>query len=174
MTRKWDSIVRGIFSLVLIFFAASQALAYGSRANIGNIKESARESGPDFTLKDLQGRKFTLSETKGKPVLLIFSTTWCPYCIEEIPHLKTIYNLYTPKGLVMLQVDVKEPRDKVLHFAEKHKLPYRVVLDETTDVAQSYGVQGVPTLVLLDQEGQIVCRQCSSVELLLDKLFMKK
>ncbi len=152
-------------------WAAKPLLTYPVSGNVGS---GMVEKAPDFTLKDLQGRKFSLNENKGKPVLLVFSTTWCPYCIEEIPRLKDIYAKYGTKGLLMLQVDIQESQAKVAKFVEKHKLPYRVLLDETADVAKSFGVQGVPTLVLLDKDGMIVCRQCPTIEPLLDKMFKQK
>ncbi len=173
MIKKRGIVLWGAVGMLLIALGSYQVLASGSRANLGTVKDTLSDTGPAFTLNDLQGQKFSLSETKGKPVMLIFSTTWCPYCIEEIPHLKKIFNDYASRGVVILNIDVKESREKVARFAEKHRLPYRVLLDETTDVAQSYGVRGVPTLVLLDQAGTVVCRECSSVEPQLDQLLNK-
>ncbi|HOG15757.1 MAG: Thiol-disulfide oxidoreductase ResA [Syntrophaceae bacterium PtaU1.Bin231] len=126
---------------------------------------------PAFTLPDLAGKKFSLADHKGKPVLIIFSTTWCPYCRTEIPKFKEIYNTYAQKGLVVVNVDSQEPRDKVAKFAEKYKLPYRVLIDEEGDVAESYGVRGVPTMVLIDGKGKILCFQCRSVDSSLKKIF---
>jgi peroxiredoxin len=137
---------------------------------MGTLRYGQEEKAPDFVLKDLQNRKFKLSDHKGKPVLLIFGATWCPYCRDAIPHLKDIYERYGKKGLVAVNIDIQESRDKVSRFADKYKLPYRVLLDENAEVAQNYGVQGVPTLVLIDKNGMIACRQCNTVEQLLDKM----
>jgi peroxiredoxin len=152
-----------------IFFTVSmpQLFAYPT---MGALRYGQEETAPDFVLKDLQNRKFKLSDHKGKPVLLIFGATWCPYCRDAIPQLKDIFARYGKKGLVAVNIDIQESRDKVSRFADKYKLPYRVLLDENAEVAQNYGVQGVPTLVLIDKNGMITCRQCSNVELLLDKM----
>ncbi|MCX5841619.1 MAG: TlpA disulfide reductase family protein, partial [Deltaproteobacteria bacterium] len=70
----------------------------------------------DFMLKDLNNQKFLLSEQQGKPVLLIFGTTWCPTCRSEIPHYKKIHETYTSRGLVIVNIDIQESQDKVSRF----------------------------------------------------------
>lgn len=128
---------------------------------------------PDFILKDIKGNKFKLSDHKGKPVLLIFSTTWCGYCRSEIPHFKEIYSNYTTKGLVVVNVDINESQEKVSRFAAHYQLPYRVVLDEDGAVADAYLVRGVPTMTLIDGKGNVVCLYCRPVEPHFEKLFDK-
>ncbi|MCK9365026.1 MAG: TlpA family protein disulfide reductase [Syntrophales bacterium] len=113
------------------------------------------EPAPDFVLKDLAGSSFRLSEQRGKPVLLVFGTTWCPACREEIPHLKEIYARYAKRGLVVVNIDIRESRDKASSYAEKNNLPYRLLLDEDGAVAESYGIRGVPSLILLDDAGRV-------------------
>lgn len=171
MTKRWQNILWGILSLLFIPFAANEAIA---NRGMGNAGEALVDRAPDFTLKDLQGRIFKLSENRGKPVLLVFGATWCPYCVEEIPRLKAIFAHYAPQGVALVNIDIQESQAKVARFADKHKLPYRVLLDETAAVAKNYGVQGVPSFILLDKEGLIACRQCPSVEPLLDKMLKKK
>jgi peroxiredoxin len=165
MTKRYKAVILGILVALFLPFAYPAA---------GNARDGLlREKAPDFTLKDLQGIKFTLSENKGKPVLLVFGATWCPYCISDIPRLKEIYADYGKRGLIMVNIDIQESLDKVSRFAKKYQLPYRVLLDETAEVAEKYGVQGVPTTVLLDKNGMIVCRQCRAVEPFLEKMLKK-
>jgi len=171
MTKRWKYLLWGVLSLLFIPLVANQAIA---NRGIGNAGETAVDRAPDFTLKDLQGRSFKLSENRGKPVLLVFGATWCPYCVQEIPRLKEMFAKYTPQGVAIVNIDIQESQAKVARFADKHKLPYRVLLDETAAVAKNYGVRGVPNFTLLDKEGQVACRQCTSVEPLLDKMLKKK
>lgn len=138
---------------VFLFIAMS---GWFSQQGPPAAKDVRDDKAPDFVLPDVQGGKFRLNDQRGKPVLLIFGTTWCPSCREEIPHLKDIYARYAEKGLIMVNIDIQESRDKVSRFADKYKLPYRVVLDENGDVAKTYGIRGVPTLILLDEEGRII------------------
>lgn len=171
MIERWKAAGLGFFVALFLPFAALELLAYRDAMAAKDVRE---EKAPDFVLKDLQGRKFRLSENMGKPVLLIFGATWCPYCRDEIPRLKDIYANYGKRGLVILNIDIQESKEKVSRFAASYKLPYRVLLDEKADVAESYGVQGVPTMVLIDKKGMIVCRQCRSVEPLIEKMLKKK
>lgn len=125
----------------------------------------------DFALKDLSGRSFMLSEQRGKPVLIIFSTTWCPTCRTEIPLYKYFHNTYAGRGLMVVNIDIREPADKVSRFADNHQLPYRVLLDETGLVAEAYQIVGVPTLVLIDRDGALISRQYQAIDGLLKTLF---
>ena len=160
-----------ILLALFLYLTAMEPFAYPLSPN---RKYTMQEKAPDFSLQDLQGRKFKLSENKGKPVLLAFGATWCPSCREEIPRLKEIFANYGKKGLVMVNIDIQESQDKVSRFADRYKLTYPVLLDEKAEVARSYGVRGIPTLVLVDKEGMILCSQCRSVERYLDKMLQKK
>jgi peroxiredoxin len=133
------------------------------------------ERAPDFVLKDLNGRKFRLSDFRGKkPVLIIFSATWCTFCREEIPHFKSIHETYGKQGLEIVNIDIQESKEKVSKFTARHGLPYRVLLDEDGVVASIYNIQGVPSMVLVDQAGNILCRQCRNVEPLIEATLKKK
>jgi peroxiredoxin len=135
------------------------------------VPKAAEGKARDFVLKDLGGRKFVLSENRGKPVLIIFSTTWCPTCRSEIPLYKKIHDTYAARRLVVINIDIQEPLDKVSRFAGKYQLPYRVLLDETGLVAEAYQIVGVPTMILIDQNGALISRQYQAIEGLLEKLF---
>jgi peroxiredoxin len=133
------------------------------------------EKAPDFVLKDLSGQKFRLSDFRGKqPVLIIFSATWCTFCKEEIPHFKSIHLSYAKQGLEMVNIDIQESKEKVAKFAARYGLPYRVLLDEDGAVGGIYGIRGVPSMVLVDPNGNILCRQCQRVEPLIEMLLKKK
>jgi peroxiredoxin len=127
----------------------------------------------DFSLKDLDGREFTLSGSRRKPILLIFATTWCGFCRAEIPHFKDIYNKYGRRGLEVVYIDIQEPRERVARFSRRYDLPYRILLDEEGRVAESYRVMGVPTLVLIDRQGNIICWQCRRMDTMLEQLFKR-
>ncbi|HYA13060.1 MAG TPA: TlpA disulfide reductase family protein [Syntrophales bacterium] len=129
---------------------------------------------PDFSLKDINGRDFTLSAKKGNLVLLIFTTTWCPTCRSEISHYKSIHETYSQRGLEVVNIDAEEPKARVSRFASKYRIPYRVLLDETGDVAGAYDIFGIPTMVLISRDGKILSRQYSAIDTILEILFEKK
>jgi len=132
----------------------------------------AQEQAPRFSIRDINGRIFSMSDYGKKTVLLIFSTTWCPTCRTEIPHFKQIYQTYSHRGLEMANINIQESRDKVTRFAAKHQLPYRILLDEKGDVASAYGIVGVPAMILI-KDGVVVTRNYRLVDGTLEKLFRK-
>ena len=129
---------------------------------------------PDFNLKDLSDQRFKLSTHRGKPVLLIFIATWCPTCRSEMPHYKRIYETYGQRGLEVVNIDIQEPKNRVSQFTAKYQIPYRVLLDETGDVAGTYGIVGIPAMVLIDKDGKILSRQYLAIDILLETLLGKK
>src|SRR3989339_548044 len=133
------------------------------------------DKAPDFILKDTNGKTFRLSDYKGKkPVMIIFSTTWCPTCIGEVPYFKSLFSTYADQGLEIVNIDVQESKAKTSKFSARHNLPYRVLLDESGIVSGAYEIRGVPSLVLVDQKGIILCHQCSPIEPFLDAILNKK
>lgn len=158
---------------LLLFLAAGLFCPVFVVGQTGNIHKITEVSAPDFVLKDISGKKFRLSDNRGKPVLIIFSTTWCGFCRSEIPHFKDIYKSYSAKGLVVVNVDINESADKVRRFSARHQLPYRVLLDSDGIVADNYLVRGVPSMTLISAQGKIICLYCREVEPILDKLFEK-
>ncbi len=158
--------------------AAVLTLPAGAHAAIPQTfditKLTIESKAPDFVLTDLNGQKFRLSDHKGKrPVLIIFSTTWCSFCRAEIPHFKSLHASYAKQGLENVNIDIQESKEKVAKYAAKYELPYRTLLDEDGTVSGVYEIKGVPTLILVDKNGMIVCRQCRTVDTLL-KTMMKK
>lgn len=126
---------------------------------------------PDFTLQDLQGKSFHLKAERGKMVLLIFATTWCPSCREFIPTYRELYHAYGKRGLVMVNVDIQEPLERVSEFAKRNGIPYRVLLDEDGSVGMAYGIVGVPALVLINQDGELISSDTMAILEILAKVF---
>jgi peroxiredoxin len=91
-----------------------------------------------------------------------------------IPQLKEIHSLYSAKGLVLLNIDVRESEKKASAFSSKYNLPYPTLLDEEGKVSQDYGIFGVPVKVLINREGRIICWNCRSLDRLLEEQFNMK
>lgn len=130
-----------------------------SIACIGAKESAAKEinSAPDFKLQDLNQNEFSLSSYKDKqPVLLFFWTTWCRFCRRELTMLNERYHELIKNGLEVLAIDIGEPAYKVEDFVKIHTLNFKVLLDRDADVAQSYGILGVPTYVIVDKKGNLV------------------
>ncbi len=173
-TNGWKKVL-----MVATFAVACHLFGPADAGSATKPRETAKtaiaEKAPDFVLKDLNGRRYRLSDVKGKqPVLIIFSTTWCPSCKEEIPHFKSLHETYAKRGLEIVNIDLQESQEKVAKFATRNGLPYRVLLDEDGAVGGIYEIRGVPSMVLVDQNGNILCRQCQKVEPLLEAILKKK
>ena len=110
----------------------------------------------NFTVNDLQNNRVSLSDLKGKPVIMFFWTTWCPFCREEIKNLNSRSKSITDEGIQLLPIDAGEPSQRVGNYIKTKGLSLKVYLDEDGQVAQSYGVMGVPTYIFINKKGQIV------------------
>ncbi|MEO8661945.1 MAG: redoxin domain-containing protein [Bryobacteraceae bacterium] len=118
--------------------------------------EGKRNSAPDFTLKDNDGRTVKLSDYKGKVVLLNFWATWCGPCKIEIPWFMDFEKQYKDHGFSVLGVAMDDEGWQVVRpFLSEHKVNYRVMVgDEIT--AQLYqGLDSLPTTFVLDRDGRI-------------------
>jgi peroxiredoxin len=183
-TRQRNSGTAGRFSprfkgiaaalLIACIFTLPSAIRAAKKNTFDITKTPLEEKAPDFVLGDLKGQKFRLSDHRGKrPVLIIFSTTWCTFCKAEIPHFKSLYAAYAEQGLEVVNIDIQESREKVAKFASQNQLPYRVLLDEDGTVSGVYEIRGVPTMILVDKNGMVVCRQCRTVENVLETIMKK-
>lgn len=110
---------------------------------------------PDFTLLDLEGRKVTLRDLKGKVVLLEFWATWCPPCRVSIPAIEKIYTTYQGKGLAILGISMDSGDwDSVKAFGNEFGISYPILRGDD-DVSQKYMVRTIPMFILIDREGNI-------------------
>jgi thiol-disulfide isomerase/thioredoxin len=128
MDTKARFLLVAIVGFIMVVLTSMTSCTESKKPEI--VKIIAGAAAPDFSLKDLTERNFKLSAQRGKPVLLIFLTTWCPTCRSEMPHYKSIYEKYSPLGLEVVGIDIQEPKEKVFRFAEKYQVPYRMFLDE--------------------------------------------
>ncbi|OZV10913.1 alkyl hydroperoxide reductase [Tissierella sp. P1] len=109
---------------------------------------------PDFTLKNLDGEEVSLSDYRGKIVLINFWATWCTWCDKEMPDLQKLDD--ENDDLVVLAVDVMEKQDVVKEYIDNGKYDFEVVLDEDGEIARTYLVSGFPTSYFVDEEGVLL------------------
>lgn len=131
-------------ALLLCFFSTlSYAAKVGSQA-------------PDFSLKDLQGTKQTLSSYKGKVVILNFWSTTCPPCVAELPSLIAIHKELKAGGLVVLGIAIDPTEAPVRELAARMKIDYPTLLDGCREVYfDTYGLFGQPVSLIVDRSGII-------------------
>jgi thiol-disulfide isomerase/thioredoxin len=110
---------------------------------------------PEFSLKTLTGEELSLAKNKGKTLLIDFWATWCGPCRESIPHLVHLHKTYRGQGLEVVGLSMdKGDRKAVDHFVKSLDIPYPIAI-APEEIARAYGVNGLPTIVLIDKEGKI-------------------
>jgi peroxiredoxin len=119
----------------------------------------AGKAAPDFTLKDvLQGKEYSLSQFKGKVVVINFFTFFCGPCRDEMPDLNKINNELKGRGLVTLGIALSSDPAQIRFLVKQLGLEYPV-LTGNDKVSEAYGsVSVVPTTVIIDKAGNIAQR----------------
>lgn len=113
------------------------------------------ELAPDFELESIDGEKVKLSDFRGEKVMLNFWATWCPPCRAEMPDMQ---KLHENKEVTILAVDLlgqESGIDPVEEFLEDYGITFNVLLDDDLTVAETYGIQPIPTTYMIDTEGVI-------------------
>ena len=145
--RKYFESALILFMVIFILFSAGLAAEPVKRSR----------AAVDFSLKDVLGQVYNLSDYKFKQaVVLAFWTTWCPFCRQELKSLNTLYPQLQKEGIEVLAINIQEPGYKVESFAKEKGLAMRMLLDFDAKVARDYSVMGVPTFLLVNKQGNIV------------------
>ena len=113
----------------------------------------------DFTLPDLSGKPVSLSDFRGKWVVVNYWATWCPPCLEEIPDLVDLYDNNRDK-LVVLGIDHEEVNDEYLReFVESHLISYPILRMDPVPMTPLGPVLGLPTTYIISPQGEAMARQ---------------
>jgi len=119
------------------------------------IDKLTGKKAPEFTVNDLSGKKVSLSSFKGKPILLNFWATWCPYCREERPYLNALYKEYKDRGLIIIAVSIDKSAEIVRSYLKRVPADFVILHDNSNEAASAYGVYSLPTNFLIDRKGVI-------------------
>ena len=119
------------------------------------VRPSRTQAAEDFALGTPRGGTFTLSEHRGKVVMVNFWATWCPPCLEEMPAMDRLYRQHKDAGFTLVAVSVDTDPAKVTPFLSSHKLTFPVGLDPRMDLANSYAVRALPSSFIVDRAGNL-------------------
>lgn len=156
----------GTVSSSLASSGVQQSDAATTSATAASTKAPA-DAAPDFTLVDQNGETHTLSEYRGKVVLLNFWATWCGYCTEEMPDIQALYDYYEKNSGDVVILGVANPKDdshpgnsdvsqdQVESFLTQHDYTYPVLMDTTHAVFSDYAVWSFPKTVVIGKDGTI-------------------
>lgn len=123
---------------------------------------------PDFSQETPEGELLTLSELRGKVVLLDFWASWCGPCRRENPNVVRVYQKYKDKGFEILSISLDKTRDRWLQAIEQDGMDWHHVSDLQgwqNAVAQTYDVHSIPHTILLDPDGKILARNLRGQQL---------
>lgn len=135
-----------LLALILSFFGA-----------IFTVNSAERLQGKGFVLSDTSGKKHTLSQYKGKWVIVNYWATWCPPCLEEVPDLVALYDSRKNKDVMLLGVvfdyqDTKEVAD----YVDDMLMSYPVILGDDEVAKQIGNADVMPTTYIYNPRGELV------------------
>ncbi len=145
-----------LLTLLFLLFTATALLAQEADS-VGYIVKNGDLS-PEFTMTLTDGSQLSISDLKGKIVMLQFTASWCVVCRKEMPFIEEeIWKVYKDKGLVVIGIDRDEPMETVQKFREQMKITYPLALDPNADIFGLFALKqsGVTRNVILDRDGRI-------------------
>lgn len=149
---------------------AAESQANGSSQDDGNSgmpdqQPLLGQQAPNFTLVNLQGKKVSLADYRGKAVVVDFWATWCGPCRMEIPWLVQLNKKYASQGLTVLGVATdtidsdtgeKNPQSTIAKFAHQHSMDYPILLADMKVANQYGGIDSIPTTFFINRSGKVV------------------
>src|SRR6266446_7131290 len=167
MLKKYLLTIIAVIGVMAATYIADRATRQPRKGVLKvSVANSAPSPAPDITLKDLDGKDLSLSQYRGKVVLVNFWATWCEPCRVEIPWLIEMQQKYSAKGFTVLGVDVDdEGRDVIATFVknerfnvngEKAQMNYPILIGNDAIADKFGGLFGYPTSFLISRDGKEV------------------
>jgi peroxiredoxin len=141
--------------LGLLALSVALIVSGGLVWSLGSRVPTVGMQAEDFQLADLDGKTQSLSQFRGKIVLVNFWATWCKGCTMEMPAMQATFDRLQDKGFVILAIDELESDAEVRAHIRQHGYTYQVLMDRDNKVANQFGVFGLPVSVFIDQEGRV-------------------
>lgn len=149
--------LKKICTVAFLFLVLMSVSGCATGENVNQNNETVLKEGdiaPEFTVKLADGSTFTLSDGKGKVVLLNFWATWCGPCVGEMPAFEKLYKEYGD-DVAILAVNCMEDASAVDRFIDENGYTFPIAYDEDGTVNMKYPTDGIPYTVILDKEGVI-------------------
>jgi len=129
---------------------------------IAEPKRARGNYAPEFHVTSAQGDEIFLDSLKGKIAVLDFWATWCPPCREALPDLRDLRNKYPASEFVLVSVSLDDDKSAWQDFVAKEKMTWPQVSDPNRELFSKFGLQDVPTYVVLGADGSIIERVVGS------------
>jgi thiol-disulfide isomerase/thioredoxin len=139
-----------------LLVAGLSACSESAKAPTTGSAPAVGQLAPDFTLSDLAGKPVSLSDFRGKVVIVNFWATWCPPCRAEMPSMEQLYRDLADEGLVMLAINIeKTGRQTVPAFLAGSPHSFPILFDDKEEVQKRYGVYKFPESFIIRKDGVI-------------------
>ncbi len=140
---------------LLILLLLNRNKSYYTSVKQDPIKVGLRA--PDFTFPGINGKMVSLSDYRGKIVLVNIWATWCPPCVNEMPSMEKLYQKLKDESFEILAVSIDSlGLEAVAPFMKKHKLTFTALTDSAGTIRIAYGTTGVPESFIIDKDGILV------------------
>ncbi len=110
---------------------------------------------PTFTVTSLDGKTRSISDYRGKGLLMIFMSSWCPCSNESIPIVNKAWQRHKNDNIEFLIVGIQEARSKFERFVAKQKILFPAIYDGDKLISRPYGINAPPTMVFIDEHGMV-------------------
>jgi len=164
MNRKVLAIVGLIVLVVFITgsIVGQMLLARSNTQGISQQQEAEKIEAIDIKVYDTDNNEVKLSDFSGKPVIINFWATWCPYCVDEMGYFENSYQEYGD-DIVFMMIDAvdgtRETFEKGKAFIDEHEYTFPVYYDLDQHAVYVYQINSLPTTVFIDKEGYVVAYQ---------------
>ena len=115
---------------------------------------------PDFLLPVMNGKferpELRLSDLEGKVVIVDFWASWCGPCRVQAPIVERVAKSHAAQGVMLVGVATSDQRKSAENYASRHPSEFPALFDEDEAAAHAYGVEGLPTLAVIDRKGMLV------------------
>ncbi len=166
-SKKGEKKYRGFFIITILIVAAVvfvlgyylYSIKYGTSLSSSDDTVNKNRAS-DFTLVDLEGTSFSLSDYQGKVVIIDFMATWCGPCKTQVPHLGVIWEKYQDDIVIIsIDIDPNETPETLQEFS--YQFPYATWIWPTDieNLGYEYSIYTLPTIIIVDQEGYISFRR---------------
>ncbi len=152
--RKWIQIVIMILFVAIVAFVLWNFLFQRENAFL-KAEDLLNKSAPEFTVQSLDGKTRSLTDYKGKPVLLNFWASWCAPCRSEMPLISKKMDKYEKDGLTVLAVNLAESPQTIRAFVKEYDIQFPILLDAESTIANAYGIDPIPTTFFIDRKGKV-------------------
>ncbi len=136
-----------------VLWVAALLMLFPAPFTVAGLQEEG-STAPEFTLNTLEGKPVSLSEFRGRPVVLEFWATWCGPCRHQFPKMARLHEQYEGE-VQFLMVNTAEDAATVRAFAEQVEVPGIILMDPTDKVGERYGTRILPSLFFIDADGVV-------------------